>query len=143
MQHATKNPQAFATKVLGTALMVSVSVLCGCSSSPDGPETVVTSGEVTWKGQPLESGRVVFRLLDGDRRGFSAPIENGQFQIETYPGQVRVEIRASRIVPGKFDTSNGDPVPAGEMYIPAKYNSQSSLVLNLPESDRPTFELDG
>lgn len=143
MSQAMKNPQAFSTKILSTALIVSASVLCGCSSSPDGPETVVTTGKVTWQGQPLESGRVVFRLLDGDRRGFSAPIENGRFEIETYPGQVRVEIRASRIVPGQFDTSNGDPVPKGEMYIPAKYNSQSSLVLSLPESDRPTFELDG
>lgn len=124
-------------------LCLFVATLTGCGSSSDGPEMVTTQGEVTWKGQPVETGRVIFRLLDGDRRGFSAPIEGGKFEIETYPGQVRVEIRASRLVPGKFDNSNDEPEPMGEMYIPAQFNTQSTLVLNVPADEATEFNLDG
>jgi hypothetical protein len=52
--------------------------------------------------------------------------------MEAAVGKVRVEVIASRPVPGKFDESNpGEKVPVGEMYIPAKYNSQSELTADV------------
>ena len=50
---------------------------------------------------------------------------------------MKVEIIASR-PSGKFDTSNPDepPQPVGEMYIPAKYNAESSLTADV----KPTGE---
>jgi hypothetical protein len=47
---------------------------------------------------------------------------------------VKVEITASRLVPGKFDNSNGTPEPMGEMYIPKKYNSQTTLEAEVKSS---------
>lgn len=131
---------------LSSAVVVMSLAVCmfsGCSSKPDGPETFVSSGEVNFNGQPVESGRVVFRMLEGDGRGFSAPIENGKFSIETYGGRMRVEVRASREVPGKFDYSNGEPAAVGEMYIPMRYNAQSELVTTVPAESDMSFELQG
>jgi hypothetical protein len=40
-----------------------------------------------------------------------------------------------REVPGKMDESNpGDPVPLMEMYIPAKYNTETTLTTEVTES---------
>ncbi len=121
--------------------VTAVTGLTGCSSS-DGPEMFETSGTVHWEGAPLKEGRITFRMLDGEGRVYSAPIANGSFTIESLPGKMRVEIIASRLIPGKFDHSNGEPTPVGEMYIPARYNSRSELVHQVSsETAPPDFNL--
>ncbi len=47
-----------------------------------------------------------------------------------------VEITASRIIPGKFDNSNGTPEPVGEMYIPRQYNAATTLEVIVPEGGK-------
>ena len=47
--------------------------------------------------------------------------------LQAEPGKISVEITAPRIIPGKFDKSNGTPEPVGEMYIPKKYNANTTL----------------
>ncbi|MCG6155475.1 hypothetical protein [Rubinisphaera margarita] len=127
-----------------TLLLFAVTVvtgLTGCSSAT-GPEMFETSGSVHWEGAPLKEGRITFRMLDGEGRVYSGPITNGAFNIETLPGEMRVEIIASRPIPGKFDHSNGEPAPIGEMYIPAKYNSRSELKYSVgPDAAPPDFNL--
>lgn len=114
----------------------------GCVGGTDGPQTFTTSGKVTWKGEPIETGRIIFRMEEGDRKGFSAPIKDGSYSIETQAGRMRVEIRASRIIPGEFDESNPDEkTPKGEMYIPPEYNSRSTLEYNVTESSNHDISL--
>jgi len=106
--------------------LLATAVIVGCGSS--GLDTQPVSGKVTFDGQPIAEGRILFRGTGSDPRAFSAEIKDGQYQMEAMAGKVRVEITASRPVPGKFDESNpGEKVPVGEMYIPARYNSQSEL----------------
>lgn len=107
--------------------LLATSMTLGCSDS-GGLDTQPVTGNVTFDGQPIPEGRIQFRKTEGDQRAFSAEIKDGQYQMEALPGKVQVEVTASRPVPGKFDESNpGEKVPIGEMYIPARYNSQTEL----------------
>ncbi len=124
-----------------TTVLIGLTFLVGCSSS-SGPELIATTGAVKWQNEPLKEGRITFRMLDAGGNVYSAPIENGEFRVESLPGKMKVEIIASRLIPGKFDNSNGTPEPVGEMYIPEKYNSLSELDYVVESgADSPVFEL--
>lgn len=114
--------------VTGTILLLPL-VLSGCGSSAGGQELVRVTGSVTFDGVPVEEGRILFRMAQGDQKSFSGEIKAGSYEIETAPGKSVVEITASRPT-GEFDTSNPDdpPQPIGEMYIPEIYNAQTTLV---------------
>ena len=67
-----------------------------------------------------------------------APIVNGKYKTEITAGEWTVNIRAVR--------EKGTPNPKGgetprEQYIPAKYNSDSKVVITLP-SDKSEFNYD-
>ncbi len=104
-------------------------LLMGCGGGPTGPTLHKVSGSVTFDGAPVEDGRIEFRRAEGDKRAYSGEIKGGSYSLQCEAGKVTVAITASRIIPGKFDTSNPDdpPQPVGEMYIPAKYNEKSTL----------------
>jgi len=113
-------------------LLLATLFFVGCGSS-GGLDVQPVRGKVTFDGEPISEGRILFRAVDGDKRAFSAEIVGGQYQVETLPGKMTVEITASRLIPGKFDESNpGEKVPVGEMYIPARYNSQTELTAEVP-----------
>lgn len=123
--------------------LLATTVILGCG--PSGLDTQPVSGKVTFDGQPIAEGRILFRGMGSDPRAFSAEIKNGQYQMEALAGKMRVEITASRPVPGKFDESNpGEKVPVGEMYIPARYNSQSELTAEVTSGQNElNFDLTG
>ena len=104
-------------------------LLTGCGGGPTGPTLYKVSGSVSFDGAPVEVGRIEFRRAEGDKRAFSGEIKGGSYSLQCEAGKVDVVITASRIIPGKFDTSNPDdpPQPVGEMYIPEKYNAKSTL----------------
>ena len=79
---------------------------------------------------------LLFRNLEGDGRAYSAPIADGRYSVEVETGKMRVEITASRIVPGKFSYAKGEKDPVGEKYIPARYNSRSELDEKFPYRSR-------
>lgn len=101
-----------------------IGLLIGCGES--GPTEFPVKGEVTFNGTPVETGRITMKR-EGDGKGFSTEIINGAYQMNAEPGKMSVEIIASRLIPGKFDNSNGTPEPVGQMYIPAKYNRATTL----------------
>jgi hypothetical protein len=115
-------------------------VLLGCSPSGGELSTVPVSGQVTFNGAPLPDGQILFRTTDTQQRGFAAKITDGKFSLETVPGKMSVEITASRLVPGKFNNDNGTPEPAGEMYIPAEYNSSSTLKAEVVAGGQNSFD---
>lgn len=95
----------------------------GCSG---GEKTATVTGKVTFEGEPVKEGRITFKV-GPTGKGFSAEIKDGTYTAQVEPGDAVVEITASR-PSGKFDTSNpGEKTPIGEMYIPGKYNTSSSL----------------
>lgn len=125
------------------ALLLTALLLAGCGRTGTGPDLYTVVGEVTLDGRPIPEGRILFRRADGDQKAFAAEIADGAYRLAAEPGQMKVEILASRIVPGKFDTSNGGPEPVGEMYIPKQYNSESVLTAEVTPSgtNRIPFEL--
>ena len=109
--------------LLSCAMLLSL----GCSSGTTGPAEYPVTGTVTLDGKPVESGRILFRKVGDGDRAYGGEITNGNYSFTSEPGKVKVEITASRIIPGKFDNSNGTPEPVGEMYIPKQYNSKTTL----------------
>lgn len=112
----------------------------GCGSDA-GPESITVSGKVTFDGVPIAEGDIVFRDAEGIVRGCGGKITNGEYSFEASPGSKTVEITAMREVPGKMDTSNpGESVPLMEMYIPAKYNTETTETAEVTDSGGDKFD---
>lgn len=82
------------------------------------------SGKVTWNKAPLENGSISFEPLDTSKTPSGEKIINGTYSLRASAGKCRVRIFATR--PGdKIDPVMG--AAPMEQYIPAKYNSESTL----------------
>lgn len=116
--------------VLALASFALVS-LAGCE--PSGPETVPVTGTVSFDGTPVAEGDIVFIPPDPTALSTAARISGGVYAMDATPGEKKVEIRATRIVPGKANTDNpGSTEPAMEMFIPTKYNTETTLKQTVP-----------
>ncbi len=110
-------------------------LLCGCGSG-----LVTVEGQVTWEGQPIEQGAIVFEPADGQGPSAGGKIQNGQYRLAgdsaMQPGEKIVRITATRKTGRKIEV--GPPAPPGtfeeeiESYIPPEYNSQSKLRCTIP-----------
>ncbi len=122
-----------------TGLVVAVA---GCSSS--GTPLRQVTGKVTWNGNPLPAGDIVFIPEDKSFGAEAGKIKDGQYSLQARSGKNRVEIRASRPVPGKFRPSaagDGKMQPVIEDYIPPEYNTGSTLTAEVA-SGKTTFDFD-
>lgn len=126
-----------------SALVLSTLAL-GCGGD-GGPTLYNVSGTVSYDGKPIEQGRIQFRNTGSDGRAYSGEIKNGSYQLRSEAGTMQVEVIATRIIPGKFvKGQNGEPepIPAAEMYIPAKYNSATKLTAEVKGSSTIPFDLE-
>ncbi|MBN9120187.1 MAG: hypothetical protein J0I06_13660 [Planctomycetes bacterium] len=120
-----------ATLAVGAALIA----LAGCAGDP----SVSVAGTVTFDGQPLEKGEIIFTAPDGSAAPAAAPIENGRYETRTRPGAKKVAINASR------RSKTVDPLTReAEEYsfIPAAYNVQSKLTADIKPGDRNEVSFD-
>ena len=106
--------------------------LTGCDSGPPAPTLTTVSGTVQLDGQPMTEGEITF---SEPAKGAVDTIKvvGGKFEGKVQPGQKRVEIRAYR--PGTPNTAmyGPDAKAEPENYIPAKYNSESTMTATIPE----------
>ena len=111
-------------------------LLTGCGRSSKAPATVKVEGTVTFDGEPLTQGSIVFDPADGKGGSSAGGIEHGKFQFESQLGQKKVLISASR------DTGKKDQYdePITESYIPANYNSQTTLTADVKAGGENKFE---
>lgn len=124
-------------------VLVSLSfAVCGCGGAPAGPKMYTVSGEVKFDEKPVETGRILFRLKEGDQSAFAGDIKDGKYSLKTEKGKMTVEITASRLIPGKFSNVNGKPEPVGEMYLPQIYNSKTTLEATVEEGKSNHFPFD-
>jgi len=121
---------------------IAVFGLVGCGGGDTGPKEYSVTGKVTFEGAPVETGRITFRQVGGDQQAFSGEIKDGAYSLKAQAGKMTVHILASRIIPGKFDNSNGTPEPMGEMYLPKKYNDNSELTAEVTPSGSNDFPFD-
>jgi hypothetical protein len=111
----------FRIRMFSLAAVV-LSCAMGCSNEP---KVYLVKGRVTWDGQPLPEGDILFSSPAGDRGPDATRIQAGAYELKTTSGRKRVEISASKIRPGGARGAGGEPVP--EEYIPERYNAQSEL----------------
>ncbi len=121
-------------------------VFSGCGGS-----MTTVQGKVTFEGQPVESGTIVFEAADRAGATAGGKIEQGTYQFigpkTISPGDKIVRITAVRKTGRQIDS--GPPFPAGTMvdelerYIPAIYNRSSTLRAKVVagETNQHDFEL--
>lgn len=107
-------------------MLVAVSALTiGCSSGDADRGTI--TGNVTYQGEPVNDGQIVFSLADNSATE-GAQIVDGQFESKAPIGDCIVRITGQRVVKGEVDTSNpGEEGVVYETYIPVQYNDNSDL----------------
>ena len=101
------------------AWLVGLMVLVGCSRS----DTVEVSGLVTWNGEAMPQGDIVFVAADPHIAAAAGKIVDGSYKFRCKPGEKRVEVTSYHLTGKK----NADGKPIGEMYVPERYSSQSTL----------------
>ncbi len=128
---------AFSRSRLFPLVTITVLTLAGCGSG--GPQEYRVTGTVTFDGQPVEKGEIRFVPTGTQGPAYGGAIENGKFECKATEGQKRVEITATREAP----TPAADGLPDYVSYIPAEYNTQSTLTAEVkPGGDNTlTFDL--
>ena len=106
------------------ALLLAILLAAGCGS--DEVQRYPVSGTVTFDGQPVPDGHIIFASPGGETTPDAGPIVDGQYAFDVQSGAKRVEIQASREVPGApVDPAMG--MAPRQEYIPPRYNTQSTL----------------
>lgn len=105
--------------------------LIGCGEKTTGPKLYRVAGIVNFAGEPLKTGELVIRTTDG-KHAAGSTIDNGKFKFDAPAGMSIIEVTSTRDVPGEFREENpGEKVPVKEQFIPAKYNTESTLKLEV------------
>jgi len=114
-------------------------VATGCGRS--GPTLVPVSGSVTFDGQPVETGEIVFRAVDGAVTSGAGPIVAGRYAARAPVGSKRVEIIATRPARGAAakPSISGEPT-AAEMFVPDRYNAESTLTAEVTAGGPNEFD---
>ena len=132
MLASLKTTSRFSSLFLAASLLAS-----GCGRS--GPATYAVSGAVTWNGAPLTEGSIVFMAADGKTAAAPGTVRDGRFAFRAEAGTKKVEIRAVREV-GEVIPAMG--VKARQSYIPAMYNSETTLTAEVIPGGANQFTFD-
>jgi hypothetical protein len=116
--------------------MVSM-ILSGCEEA--GPKMFPVSGTVTWQGQALPTGQIVFLPLDKNVPGSSGNIEQGKFFSKASAGKTQVQIFAFRPAATVDNVMGQAPQ---EQYLPVHYNDQTTLSVDVSPTGPNQFTFD-
>ena len=119
-------------------LIVLLMSFAGCGSNSALP----LRGMVTLDDQPVAMGNIVFLPLASGGPKAAAAIENGSYSIPAdqglKPGKYRVEISWHKPTGRKIPSADpGMTIDETREAIPAKYNSDSTLTVDLDGTDKP------
>jgi hypothetical protein len=126
---------ARATTCIGVAsticLLTLVLVVSGCGDA--GPPMGEVTGTVTVDGEPAQEGAISFYPTDGKSSTAGAAIKGGRYTAQVPVGESKVEIRVSKIVGHRklYDTPDSETQPILEQVLPAKYNDQTELLIDV------------
>jgi hypothetical protein len=128
-----KGETVFACRwLIGLTLLSAVGLALGCGGG--GPKEYPVTGTVTFDGQPVEQGEIIFFPSDMGKP-YASAIVSGKFECRVPVGEHRVEITATRESP----TPASDGLPNYESYIPAEYNTESTLTASVADGGDNTF----
>jgi hypothetical protein len=105
-------------------------MLTGCGSS--GPAKYSVGGTVTFKGEPLPTGKMTLTPANSKAKTTVAEITAGKFATEVTEGDWAVNIQAVRETGPVIEALREAP---REQYLPAKYNSESTLKITVPSAE--------
>jgi hypothetical protein len=120
--------------------LVLLSLATGCAD----PNEATLGGTVTIDGQSAKEGSIAFFPIDGESRTTGAKIVDGKYNAAVPLGKTRIEIRVPKVVGQRklYDTPNSETQPILQEVLPAKYNNQSELQLEIkPGKNEKNFEL--
>jgi hypothetical protein len=126
MRHASR-------QMAGLFACVFATLAGGCSRS----DLVEVTGAVTWEGQPVETGEIIFHSVDPSITPAGGRIRGGEFKVLTKTGKKRVDIQAVRKT-GKRDVKEGFEIT--ELYIPSRYNAETELEADVTADGENHFE---
>ena len=118
-------------------LLFTTAVVAGCGKYS--PSVCPVSGTVSYNDAAVADGSIVFIPADKHLAADGGKITDGRFAFSARAGQQRVEIRAVREV-GKVIPSMG--VKARQSYLPATYNSESTLTAEVVPGGKNQFTFD-
>ena len=124
-----------------------LATIAGCGH--DGLQRLVIHGTVTYQGKPIEKGHIDFRPTEAVMGPIcGAEIVAGKYEAHACGGvaigRYRAEIMAFRTLPlpsGKTE-ADFDQGPPREQYIPAKYNHDSELKVEITPGGPKDFSFD-
>lgn len=122
-------------KLLVLGVVALIPWLQGCSGSAK--DTCPVTGSVTYKGEPIERGTIVFDSVDGATMAAMGEIVDGQIKAEVPPGDKILRISAVRTKNEK--DQYGELIT--ESYIPAKYNGDSQIKKTVSADGENAFDL--
>ncbi len=102
-------------------LLLSLAV-AGCGGGGSGKRDV--TGTVKFDGKDVADGDIIFTSDDKSVGAEGGKIKGGKYTIKARDGKNKVEIHATRAVPGKKGPMGEDAI---ESYIPEKYNTKTEL----------------
>lgn len=130
------NAKSVRTGALPVATLAAL--LCASIGCSAGDGKIPVSGVVTFDGAPMPDGYVTF-TPEGGGTPAAAPIAAGKFEFAVKPGAHRVEIEASHLVGEKNPIMGLQP---REQYVPARYNSETTLRADVKAGDENAFTFD-
>lgn len=122
-------------KAFALTLAIAAVALGGCGDK--GPERAIVSGVVTYRGEPIAQGTILFTpTADSQVPSARAAIRDGKYRVDNRGGVPvgthRVAIEAYRRVP--FTPKPGEPLPrnysggkVSQQYLPRHCNARSKL----------------
>jgi len=111
-------------RISGLAAVLLAAVGCGSS----GPNVYEVTGTVTFDNDPLPEGDITFFPEEKDVGPDAGKIKEGQYRVKVKGGKKKVQIRATRPVPGKKGPMGEQAI---EDYIPARYNDKTELTADV------------
>ncbi|HEY1188199.1 MAG TPA: hypothetical protein VGE74_11110 [Gemmata sp.] len=107
------------------AVLVGALVTAAGCGGASGPKKMDVSGSVQLDGQPLAEGDIVFIPEDKTAGAEGGKIKDGKYKMQAREGKNKVEITATRVVPGKKGPMGTEDLL--ESIVPEKYNTKSTL----------------
>src|SRR5262245_31600177 len=102
--------------------------IAGCGTKTNKLEV---TGKVTFDDKDVPDGEIKFIPENKDLAAEGGKIKDGKYAVKVNSGKYRVEIRATREVPGKKDPMGTGPLI--DEYIPERYNAKSDLSADVGE----------
>lgn len=98
-------------------------VSAGCSNEPRQYEI---SGEVTYQGQPIAAGQIVFEDEPPSPGKWPGEIKDGRYKLKATAGPKLVRLSASKETGRIIEGGMGAKMPERVDILPPKFNTQSS-----------------